>query len=205
MTMTDEQITEIIIHPRVKAAVERMVHAKMVELGLALTGYQMAVQKAEKEKPPEGRKSARQRAEDEGLVLLSEAQRLLGVTASQLAKLRAGGHLRVRANRYVSQEAIDHLREQLATGHVELPNTRQRKRKANGQREVPSYPTLPSHLTTIATCASLMNVTPARVSQLLIQHGIPTEKMRLPGAKQALKVFELRAMERATGRKIGRG
>lgn len=203
--MTDEELTELLIHPRLKATVDRLVHTKLVQLGLAKTGYQLAVEQSEtrrnEDKPR--RRSIKEQAAEEGWVAVTALPPLLGIRYQDVLWLRKNGHLRRVAHGYVDAEDVERLKAALEAGEVQPPRKGERRPRTDAPRAEEPIFRLPPDLITIPMAAKAMGLSRSRMSQLISEHKVPKQRRRVTSISHVpIVVVDRAALEAALGRKL---
>jgi hypothetical protein len=188
--LTQDDVMKLITHPSFRAAVERQVHAKLVQLGVSQPGPLVAVdEKGEplpgqpkmvpvmalvpKQEPVEKLTAKQAHAKAMGWVATKEVLRVLGVTGAYVIHLVKRGLLRGAAHGYYTAESLEKTRQYMMENGIGTEGHAQKMREAVAKLRG-AMPALPHGHQTLQDAAKQYGKSRSTMSIIVRKHKVPT-------------------------------
>lgn len=206
--LTQDDVMQLITHPSFRAAVERQVHAKLVQLGVSQPGPLVAVdEKGEplpgqpkmvpvmavvpKQEPVEKLTAKQAHAKAMGWVATKQVLRVLGVSGAYVIHLVKRGLLRGAAHGYYTAESLEKTRQYMMENGIgtEGHALKMREVVAKARGAMPAVP--PGHQT-LQDAAKQYGKSRSTMSIIVRKHKVPT--VLLPWGTKGLVAVDTTAL-----------
>lgn len=206
--LTQDDVMTLITHPTFRAAVERQVHAKLVQLGVTTPGPVVAVDErgealpgqpkvvpvmalVPKPEPVEKLTAKQAHAKAMGWVATKEVLRVLGVSGAYVSQLVNKGLLKGAAHGYYTPDSLERTRLHLLSNGSGSEGHAQTMREAVAKLREAMPPT-PEGYTTLLDAADQYGKSRSTMFNIVRKHRVP--QIRKPWGSKGLLVVETAAL-----------